>query len=250
MGAGSVARGPSFLTSDCGQGTTRVSARRILITSRNQLTCVCVCVCVCSAVQSPLTFCAFELGASGSGHQIAPSINTRGDVWLNGMRARTDDNGERIQEEEANQPAAAPSSAHVSPAMRIYRHALESVFAMLELGDLSQILAVSRPWSAALRSMKTINASIDRDADSRSSRATKVFRPLPPVASIVGSRLLRHVAAIQVKHQYADWTAGQRVSCSPGATCSQPDVALLHADSHTKRAIHSACKAGDTGAPT
>ena len=51
----------------------------------------------------------------------------------------------RDEEEEQKQHAAQPSS-HVSPAMRIYRHALESIFAMLELPDLSHILAVSRGW--------------------------------------------------------------------------------------------------------
>ena len=52
----------------------------------------------------------------------------------------------REEEEEKEQPAA-PSSSHVSPAMRIYRHALESIFAMLELSDLSSVLAVSRAWA-------------------------------------------------------------------------------------------------------
>ena len=97
-------------------------------------------------------------------------------------------------------------SAHVSPAMRIYRHALESVFALLDLGDLSRILAVSREWAAAVRSMKPINARIERDKNERGIREKKDFRPLPPIASIVGSPLLRHLASIQISGPVATWT--------------------------------------------
>ena len=95
---------------------------------------------------------------------------------------------------------------HVSPAMRIYRHALESIFSMLELEDLSHALVVSRGWAAAVRSMKPINGTISRD-EWRSHRQGHEFRPLPPIASIVASPLLRHVAAIQLSHEnsYATW---------------------------------------------
>ena len=81
--------------------------------------------------------------------------------------------------------------------MRIYRHALEAIFAMLTLGDLSRVLAVSREWAAAVRSMGPILAQIDRD-DCRDQEKKIVFRPLPPIASIVGSPLLRHLAIIQI----------------------------------------------------
>ena len=54
------------------------------------------------------------------------------------------------QDEKEQRPQ--PPPAHVSPAMRIYRDALESIFGLLSLGDLAHILAVSRSWSAAVRS--------------------------------------------------------------------------------------------------
>ena len=44
--------------------------------------------------------------------------------------------------------------------MRLYRDALESVFGFLSLADLSRVLAVSRAWSAAVRSMKPIDAEV------------------------------------------------------------------------------------------
>ena len=97
--------------------------------------------------------------------------------------------------DEEKQPAA-PSSVHVSPAMRIYRHALESIFAMLELADLSRILAVSRSWSAAVRSMAPISGSIERN-DSGSIDQNRPH-PLPPVESIIASPLLRHLTAIHI----------------------------------------------------
>ena len=56
---------------------------------------------------------------------------------------------------------AQQTPTHVSPAMRIYRHALESILGMLKQGDLVQILAVSRSWAAAVRSLAPINALID-----------------------------------------------------------------------------------------
>ena len=100
---------------------------------------------------------------------------------------------------------AARSSTHVSPAMRIYRHALESIFSMLQLGDLIPILAVSRSWAAAARSMKPIHASIERD-ECGWERDRIVFRPLPPIASLVGSPLLRHIATIHIRHSGLCWT--------------------------------------------
>ena len=102
-------------------------------------------------------------------------------------------------------------SAHVSPAMRIYRHALESAFAMLDLGDLSRCLAVSREWAAAVRSMKPIHTSIERDEYQMRSEK-RVCHPLPPVLSIVASPLLRHLAAIQIHSSSPSWTALDNVS--------------------------------------
>ena len=96
----------------------------------------------------------------------------------------------------AKHPAQSP--ARVSPAMRIYRHALESVLGMLELCDLSRALAVSRAWSAAVRSMKPIHATIHRHFILESSART-AFSPLPPIVRLVVSPLLRHLAGIHLK---------------------------------------------------
>ena len=76
---------------------------------------------------------------------------------------------------------------------------------MLDLGDLSRALAVSRGWATAVRSMKPINAAIERDEWQLHSQR-KPFRPLPPIASIAGSPLLRHLAVIQIRHANASWT--------------------------------------------
>ena len=97
--------------------------------------------------------------------------------------------------------------------MRLYRHALESVCGMLELTDLAQILAVSREWTAAVRSMAAIHASIQRD-QLVSLREKQAFRPLPLIEPIVGSPLLRHLAAIQLTH----------FDCYKGSTGSDPFV--------------------------
>ena len=111
------------------------------------------------------------------------------------MRARDDDGEEKQQ--------APHSSAHVSPAMRIYRHALEAIFGMLALNDLTRILAVSRAWSAAVRSMKPILAPMAYC--SRQPILGKRFHPLPPIARLIDSPLLRHLSAIQLMHEGA-WT--------------------------------------------
>ena len=76
-----------------------------------------------------------------------------------------------------------------SPVTRLYRHALESILGMLPLDDLSRVLAVSRAWSAAVRSMTPIAALLFRD-----------HRHPFPIALLVGSPLLRHLAAIHRKH--------------------------------------------------
>ena len=101
----------------------------------------------------------------------------------------------RDEETEERQPYT-----HVSPAMRLYTHALESIFAMLELSDLSRVVCVSREWSAAVRSMKPIHASIERDTWSSSWHSVeRVFRPLCAIKRIVASPLLRHVASIHIR---------------------------------------------------
>ena len=95
----------------------------------------------------------------------------------------------------------------ISPAMRIYRHALEAIFELLNLQDLIPILAVSRDWSAAVKCMRPVNASIARD-EWRSIFEKKVFRPVFPNASLVASPLLRHLAALHITHAHSGvvWT--------------------------------------------
>ena len=110
----------------------------------------------------------------------------------------------RPRDEEGTEDDRAHSSTHVSPAMRIYRHALESILAMLKLCDLAQVLAVSREWSAAVRSMEPIHASMERN-DWGTIREKASFRPLPPIERLVASPLLRHLATIHVRQQHA-WT--------------------------------------------
>ena len=119
------------------------------------------------------------------------------------MRAR-DEGDEKEQH-------SAPSSAHVSPASRIYRHALEAILGMLTLGELIRILAVSREWSAAVRSMKPINAALGHDPD-RSVRGRKAPPPLPPIESIAASPLLRHLATIEICDAGGSWTSLNTVS--------------------------------------
>ena len=101
----------------------------------------------------------------------------------------------RVEEGEENQHGA-QSSTHVTPATRLYRHALESILRMLTLADLSRALAVSREWSAAVRSMKPIDGKIERE---HSGGFFEQVRPLPPIASIVESPLVRHLAAIHIQ---------------------------------------------------
>ena len=76
---------------------------------------------------------------------------------------------------------------------------------MLPLHDLLPILAVSREWSAAVRSMASIHASLDRD-ECRLLREGRVFRSLPPIRCIVGSPVLRHVAALHIAHADGSYT--------------------------------------------
>ena len=99
---------------------------------------------------------------------------------------------------QMSQPVT-PSSSQVSPAMRICRHALESILGMLDLCGLGQALAVSREWSAAVRSMAPICASFERD-EWRSEREGNVVYPLHLIDRILGSPLLRHLAAIHIRH--------------------------------------------------
>ena len=98
--------------------------------------------------------------------------------------------------EDEQKQHAHPFPVHGSPAMRLYRHAQESILGMLTLEDLSRALAVSREWSAAVCSMKPIHAVLERDL--RRSTRERPLRQFPPMARLVSSPLLRHLSAIQL----------------------------------------------------
>ena len=100
----------------------------------------------------------------------------------------------RDEEGEEKQPVA-QSSAHVSPAVRIYRHALEAAFGMLELSDLSRVLAVSREWSAAVKSMAPI-------------RGTLASKHMPNIKRVVLVRcpLMRHIATLDIMRAGHSWS--------------------------------------------
>jgi len=68
-----------------------------------------------------------------------------------------------------------------SPANRLYKHALESIFSLLSLVDLNSVLAVSRSWSAAVNSMRGIGARIER---------------LSALNKVCASRLARHIGTL------------------------------------------------------
>ena len=94
-------------------------------------------------------------------------------------------------------------AAHVSPVARLYRDAVESVFGFLALAGLSRVLAVSREWSAAVRSMLSIGAS---------------YEGATPPFEIAASSLASHVS---------DWTGdGSPLLPSNLFILSRPPFAL------------------------
>ena len=70
---------------------------------------------------------------------------------------------------------------------------------MLDLDDLTRVLAVSREWSAAVRSMAPIHAKIDL-GECESTPEMEGFCSVASIRRIVASPLLRHIAAIQTFH--------------------------------------------------
>ena len=82
------------------------------------------------------------------------------------------------------------STSTSPPPPRLYKHALESIFAFLNLPELARVSATSRDWSAAVQSMRPIGVRIS---------AQKVsFRTMR------NSRLTRHVSAIyKIQTQYS-----------------------------------------------
>jgi len=71
------------------------------------------------------------------------------------------------------------------PYLRLYKHALESIFSHLNLPELARISATCRDWSAAVNSMRPIGASAGR-------------RGRLDIDSMRASRLRRHVLEIYV----------------------------------------------------
>jgi hypothetical protein len=54
----------------------------------------------------------------------------------------------------------------IAPAVaRLYRHALESIFAFVSLRELASVLRVSKGWATAMRTMRPLDAKIDSMPD-------------------------------------------------------------------------------------
>ena len=87
---------------------------------------------------------------------------------------------DEAEEEQREEEAAAAQP----PVARLYRHALESIFGFLSLADLSRVLAVSRPWSAAVGSMRCINTKVAS------------IPAAHPLFELCASRLARHIGTL------------------------------------------------------
>ena len=93
--------------------------------------------------------------------------------------------------EQRQADEAAPAQP---PATRLYRHALESIFGFLSLADLSQVLAVSRAWSAAAGSMRGIDASLES------------LPAAHPLFELCASRVARHIGTLGSEKKIAPLT--------------------------------------------
>jgi hypothetical protein len=82
----------------------------------------------------------------------------------------------------APQQAATVAASSTLPAPLLHRHALESVFAFCSLPGLTTVQLVSRSWHSAVRSMRSIEAS--------------VHLLTPGVTQMINSPLHRHVARL------------------------------------------------------
>ena len=80
--------------------------------------------------------------------------------------------------------SAAESAGGPPPAARLYRHALESVFAFLFRRELALALRVSRGWLAAVRSMRRLELHIT------------LRQPTAPLDQLAQSAMSRHVAVL------------------------------------------------------
>jgi len=77
-------------------------------------------------------------------------------------------------------------SSALSPHLRLYKHALESIFSHLTLSELGRISAACRDWSTAVDSMRPIGATVDGKKSSW-------------LLSIQNFRLMRHVSNIHIR---------------------------------------------------
>ena len=92
--------------------------------------------------------------------------------------------GTRKEKKIAVATAAAAADRVPSAADCLYAHALESIFGFLSLAELGAILAVSRSWSAAVGSMRGLDATVE---------SVKAAHPL---TGICASGLARHIGTL------------------------------------------------------
>ena len=121
-------------------------------------------------------------GSDASGSASDPSHSSSG--------AAADDSGQSRQLHAGHNPAAiagANAADGPPPAARLYRHALESIFAFLSKVELAFALRVSRGWLAAVGSMRRLELQIS------------LWRPRPPRTEIEPalSAMGRHVSEIE-----------------------------------------------------
>jgi hypothetical protein len=92
-----------------------------------------------------------------------------------------------------------PTTSPPSTAARLYRHALESVFAFCSLRELASLLCVSKEWSNAVRSMRSLAVVIDCSSD----ESRLLLLCMSPLAAHVGtlkesSNITQSLAALHV----------------------------------------------------
>ena len=107
--------------------------------------------------------------------------------------ASSSDSAAAPSQTDRNVDAAALSPP--PPVDRLYRHALESVFAFLDLRGLAAALRVSHGWQAAVGSMRRMELAVDG----------------PPILRMAESTMGRHVSAIS-----AVWLTAETLSLLAG----------------------------------
>ena len=106
--------------------------------------------------------------------------------------------------------ASAVGATQHAPVSRLYRHALESIFAFCSLKDLGSIMAVSRDWQAAVQSMAPIGSAFISArlafksfvAQHVALRALCMANSNSNSAAGSGSRLCRHVGQFICTHSW------------------------------------------------